>query len=429
MTTITAGTTGAATGATTTARSATAFSLSGRWRQRAAGERVAELFEEQGRMVYGVCRLFLRDPVEAEDAAQQTFLSAYRGLLAGQEPRDPPAWLGTIARNECRTRLRAKRPEQQTLVTVASRDDTQREAARREEIEALCAAIAGLPPQQRDAIVLRELYGLSYAEVAAALGLSGAAVESLLFRSRRRLQEQLRPVRAALGVLTLPVSLRDSLGDALPGFGGAGAGASAGAGAAVLAKVGTAPVAAKVAAATLALGTAGTIAGVETHRAHQQPRRPAPERGAPVREAHGAPQAFPPSTAPARVVIASTSAAMPRHEREHGASTRAGRRDGGDDGSGSGGHEDRSGPGPGTTVTVAEPGHDNEGPGHEGETVVVQAPVSTTTTTTTTEAEHGDRHGGDGGGGGGGDPTDTSGRHGGGDDSGGGPGGSGRDGG
>ena len=62
-------------------------------------------------MVYGVCRLILRDPIDAEDAAQQTFLSAYRGLLAGQEPRDPSAWLGTIARNECRSRLRARQTE------------------------------------------------------------------------------------------------------------------------------------------------------------------------------------------------------------------------------------------------------------------------------------------------------------------------------
>ena len=50
-----------------------------------AGERIAELFEQHARMVYGVCRLILRDATEAEDAAQQTFLSAYRGLLAGQE--------------------------------------------------------------------------------------------------------------------------------------------------------------------------------------------------------------------------------------------------------------------------------------------------------------------------------------------------------
>ena len=106
--------------------------------------------------------------------------------------------------------------------------ELQRDVGRREEIHALCAALAALPTQQRDVIVLRELYGFSYAEVGAALGLTGPAVESLVFRSRRRLQEQLRPLRSALGVLALPVTLRDSLAQALPGFGGAGASAGAG---------------------------------------------------------------------------------------------------------------------------------------------------------------------------------------------------------
>ena len=138
-------------------------------------------------------------------------------------------------------------------------------------------ALAELPQQQRDAIVLREFYGLSYREVAAALGLSGAAVESILFRSRKRLQAQLRPLRAALGALTLPPTLQESLAQALPGFGG-------GAGVTAVAKVGGASVLAKVAAATLALGTAGTVAGLEVHSAPKPPRwahpvaRPAPER-------------------------------------------------------------------------------------------------------------------------------------------------------
>jgi RNA polymerase sigma-70 factor (ECF subfamily) len=237
-------------------------------------------------MVYGVCRLILRDANEAEDAAQQTFLSAYRGLLAGQEPREPSAWVGTIARNECRKRLRGRSTEPVALMTMPSRDETQREVGRRAEVEALCAALSQLPAPQRDAIVLREFYGLSYAEVAAALGLSGAAVESLLFRSRRRLQEQLRPLRAALGVLTLPVTLRESLAQALPGFGGAG-GAAAGAGA--LAKLGSVPLAAKLAAATLAVGTAGTVAGLERESRHpaRAPKpvaaEPAPEVAVPVR--------------------------------------------------------------------------------------------------------------------------------------------------
>jgi RNA polymerase sigma-70 factor (ECF subfamily) len=277
----------------------------GRRRERAAGERIAALFEEHGRMVYGVCRLLLRDAVEAEDAAQQTFLSAYRALLGGQQPRDPSAWLGTIARNECRSRLRARQTEPLTLVTEPVGEELQREVGRRQEVEALSAALAELPPQQRDAIVLREFYGLSYAEVAAALGISGAAVESLLFRSRKRLQEQLRPMRSALGALTIPVSLRESLTQALPGFGGGAA--SAGAGTAVLAKLASASVVAKVAAVTLAVGTVGTVAGVERGRHGRKPPVVAPVvHHAVVR--HAAPKRAPVTPATRRSTIAFVAA-------------------------------------------------------------------------------------------------------------------------
>ncbi len=268
--------------ATDPGRARRAFPLSGRRHQRAAGERIAALFEEHGRMVYGVCRLILRDAVEAEDAAQQTFLSAYRALLGGQEPRDPSAWLGTIARNECRSRLRSRRAEPVRLIREPVGDELQRDVGRREEIQALCSALAELPPQQRDVIVLREFYGLSYAEVGAALGLTGPAVESLIFRSRKRLQEQLRPVRSALGMLTLPMTLRESLAQALPGFGGGGA--SAGAGAATLAKLASTPVAAKVAAVTLAVGGAGTVASLETSHVvrHRAAVRHAAAASAPI---------------------------------------------------------------------------------------------------------------------------------------------------
>ncbi|MGZ4440606.1 MAG: RNA polymerase sigma factor [Gaiellaceae bacterium] len=367
------------------------LSLSGRRRQRAAGERLSELFEVHGRMVYGICRLILRDPVEAEDAAQQTFLSAYRGLLAGQEPREPSAWLGTIARNECRGRLRSRSTEPLTLVTEPSGDETQREVSRHAEIDALSAALAELPPQQRDAIVLREFYGLSYAEVASALGISGAAVESLIFRSRRRLQAELRPLRAALGALVLPPTLRESLSQALPSFGGAGA--STGAGAAVLAKLGTTSIAAKLAAGTLALGTLGTVAGLETHVHRRAPRRPAPA-ARPAAAAAAARVGLPQLSLPAshRVVVAARATETRRHR--------------GSDGSGSSGrdhatettteteptetehHGDSNPPGTTTSGGDGRGGGGGDGGGSDGGT----------TTTTTTGGDHGGDGGGDGGG-------------------------------
>ena len=147
-------------------------------------------------------------------------------------PDDPQAWIAAIARNECLTRLRRRRP-----VTVALRDDEHEDGsnvaeivARRAEIAALSEAIAGLPPVQRQAVILRDFYGLSYREVSAALGVSGPAVESLLFKSRKRLQERLRLIHAAGGVAAVPAAVREALLRAIPGFSvgipAAGAGAA-----------------------------------------------------------------------------------------------------------------------------------------------------------------------------------------------------------
>ena len=74
---------------------------------RVAGARTRELFDEHSRMVYGLCRTLLRDPDDADDATQATFLSAYRSLRGGTVPLEPAAWLATIARNECRARAPA----------------------------------------------------------------------------------------------------------------------------------------------------------------------------------------------------------------------------------------------------------------------------------------------------------------------------------
>ena len=96
-------------------------------------------------------------------------------------------------------------------------------------------AIEALPRQQRDAILLREFGGLSYDELAVALAVSGAAVESLLFRARQRLRAQLRTAYASL----TGASWIDALARLLAG--------------------GSAPVAAKVAA--LGVGAAAVSGG------------------------------------------------------------------------------------------------------------------------------------------------------------------------
>jgi RNA polymerase sigma factor (sigma-70 family) len=140
-------------------------------------------------MVLGLCRLLLRDPLEAEDAAQQVFLSAHQAILRGSPPRDRAAWMAAIARNECRARIRARMREPLTLPELPSDlPDPLAAAIRAADLKAVWVALGELPRRQRNAIVLRELGGLSYHELGRALGVSHSAIESLLFRARKRLR-------------------------------------------------------------------------------------------------------------------------------------------------------------------------------------------------------------------------------------------------
>ena len=234
--------------------------------------RVAELFERHGRMVLGVCRTILRDVHEAEDATQQTFLSAHSALLRGASVRDSGAWIATIARNECRKRISAgmRNPlpvSPEDLVDLQSEADDLEERLRANE---LVEALAGLPERQREAVLLRYIYGLRYYEVSKALGLSLPATEALLFRARRQMRIRLRPAAAA--VLVVPMSLRDGLASALPGFDfEAGAGAGAGLSGGLIAKL-SAPTLAKIAMATVAASTVGAV-GVQFDRPAQHVHR------------------------------------------------------------------------------------------------------------------------------------------------------------
>lgn len=170
----------------------------------AARARTEELFRRDGRLVVGLCRGLLRNAHEAEDAAQQTFLSVHGAFLRGAVPDDPTRWLATIARNECLARIRERMRHPLPVAdadAAASLSDPVAEAARRADMRALWRAVAALAPQQRDALLLREFGGLSYDELAMALGVSVPAVESLLFRARTRLRAELKAAAAALGGL------------------------------------------------------------------------------------------------------------------------------------------------------------------------------------------------------------------------------------
>jgi RNA polymerase sigma factor (sigma-70 family) len=171
------------------------------------------MYERHGATVLGLCRSLVRNQHDAEDAAQRTFLSAYRSLLNGIEPRHPAAWLATIARNECwRISERRMREPVGDREPVGSLPDPADQAAVRAEFQELWTTIAELPRQQREALLLRELSGMSYTELAGRLHVSEPAVESLLFRARRQLRERLYAVYGSAAACAAPlVALRDAL--------------------------------------------------------------------------------------------------------------------------------------------------------------------------------------------------------------------------
>jgi RNA polymerase sigma factor (sigma-70 family) len=148
------------------------------------------LYRKHAGDVYRYALVVLRNEADAEDVTQTTFLNAYRAMEKGERPRSPQNWLIAIAHNVCRQRFRQsqRRPaevvyEDELAETVVEDDAISAEDIRR--------ALGHLAFNQRSALVMRELEGRSYQEIAEILSISVSAVETLIFRARRALREQL----------------------------------------------------------------------------------------------------------------------------------------------------------------------------------------------------------------------------------------------
>jgi RNA polymerase sigma factor (sigma-70 family) len=123
---------------------------------------------------------------DAEDALQDIFVRAYAGLRANDRKLALRAWLYRIAHNRCVDELRRPAPpppEVLELVRGPIHDPTEA-AEQRESLRRLIADVRRLPDQQRSALLMRELGGMAYADMAAALTVSVPAVKSLLVRAR-----------------------------------------------------------------------------------------------------------------------------------------------------------------------------------------------------------------------------------------------------
>lgn len=167
------------------------------------GDRSAfmRLVEAYQRPVYNLCyRMLGGDVVEAEDAAQETFLRAYTKLNSYNASRKFSSWLFSIASHYCIDRLRQRRyqfigwdelpgPDQ----AVLSSPEPQPEAAAmdREEQATLHSLLNTLPPDYRAATILRYWHELSYDEIAETLNTSVSAIKSRLFRAKQMMAGEL----------------------------------------------------------------------------------------------------------------------------------------------------------------------------------------------------------------------------------------------
>lgn len=149
--------------------------------------------------VYGVAVRMLGNAAEAQEVAQEAFLRAHRAIAGFRGEAKLSTWLYAIVSRLCLGRLgsgerRLLRQGEETLARLADGGAGPAGAAERGELEAaLHRAIAELPEERRLVVVLRDLEGLSYEEIAEALGLELGTVRSRLHRARAELRNKLEP--------------------------------------------------------------------------------------------------------------------------------------------------------------------------------------------------------------------------------------------
>ncbi len=159
----------------------------------AAYERIIRHFE---RRVFLTALRILGNRADAQDAAQEVWLRLHRSLSKIRADEDPTGWVYRVTVNVCKDALRT-RPRTAAIDDVPepfAGADAESGFERRERRAVLESALRNLAPKERAAVVLRDLEGLTTAEVAAALGSSEATVRSQISTARGKIKRFLRRI-------------------------------------------------------------------------------------------------------------------------------------------------------------------------------------------------------------------------------------------
>ncbi len=145
------------------------------------------IYERHAAQLLTFCIYLLGSRHDAEDALQATFASAYRALLGDSRPVSLRPWLFTIARNECLSILRKRRPLVELNGEIALTGDPVKLAEVHEEMADMIGGIRELPEKQRAALVLAEVHGMSHADIGSVLGVRPEQVKAYVFQARSNL--------------------------------------------------------------------------------------------------------------------------------------------------------------------------------------------------------------------------------------------------
>lgn len=154
--------------------------------QRGDRQATEQLLSSHRQAIFGLAFTFLKDPQLAEEAAQEAFLRIFSRLPSLKKPARFRSWALTITANFCRDQLKRKRPQQVPLESAPEPATAPPSEGANPEI---LTALESLSPSMKQALLLRDVEGFSYQEVAEIQGAALGTVKSRIFEARRKLRK------------------------------------------------------------------------------------------------------------------------------------------------------------------------------------------------------------------------------------------------